>query len=115
LRQLSVLHRAGRQIGAPERAVHCEPAFIENPFARERGNYAEETALKIDTEIKRILTEAHDKARQILRDHREILDRLSARLLEKEVIEADELKAIMGNYPKTPDTVPAEVRLQNSE
>ena len=95
---------------------HRQPAFIENPFARERGNYAEETALKIDTEIKRILTEAHDKARQILRDHREILDRLSARLLEKEVIEADELKAIMGNYPKTPDTVPAEVpRLQNSE
>ena len=74
---------------------HRQPSFIENPFARERGNYAEETALKIDTEIKRILTEAHDKARQILRDHREILDRLSARLLEKEVIEADELKAIM--------------------
>jgi cell division protease FtsH len=88
---------------------HRQPAFIENPFARERGNYAEETALKIDTEIKRILTEAHDKARQILRDHRDVLDRLSARLLEKEVIEADELKAIMGNYQKTPDTVPAEV------
>jgi cell division protease FtsH len=74
---------------------HRQPSFIENPFARERGNYAEETALKIDTEIKRILTEAHDKARQILRDHRDVLDRLSARLLEKEVIEADELKAIM--------------------
>ena len=78
---------------------HRQPAFIENPFARERGNYAEETALKIDTEIKRILTEAHEKARQILRDHRDILDRLSARLLEKEVIEADELKAIMGSFP----------------
>ena len=74
---------------------HRQPAFIENPFGRERGNYAEETALKIDTEIKRILTEAHEKARQILRDHRDVLDRLSARLLEKEVIEADELKAIM--------------------
>ena len=89
---------------------HRQPAFIENPFARERGNYAEETALKIDTEIKRILTEAHDKARQILRDHREILDRLSARLLEKEVIEADELKAIMGaTPPKDPDAVPVEI------
>ena len=48
-----------------------------------------------DAEIKRILTEAHEKARQILRDHRDVLDRLSARLLEKEVVEADELKAIM--------------------
>jgi cell division protease FtsH len=81
---------------------HRRQTFIENPFAQERGNYAEETALKIDTEIKRILTEAHEQARQILRDHRDVLDRLSARLLEKEVIEADELKAIMG----VPSTVP---------
>ncbi len=89
---------------------HRQPAFIENPFARERGNYAEETALKIDTEIKRILTEAHDKARQILRDHREVLDRLSARLLEKEVIEADELKAIMGSTPPgDPSGLPVEI------
>ncbi len=88
---------------------HRQPSFIENPFGRERGNYAEETALQIDIEIKRILTDAHEKARQILRDHRDILDRLSARLLEKEVIEADELKAIMGSYAKSPDAVPAEV------
>jgi cell division protease FtsH len=89
---------------------HRQQAFIENPFGRERGNYAEETALQIDTEIKRILTEAHEKARQILRDHRDILDRLSERLLEKEVIEADELKAIMGaTPPKDPDSVPVEI------
>ena len=105
---------------------HRQPAFIENPFARERGNYAEETALKIDTEIKRILTEAHDKARQILRDHRDVLDRLSARLLEKEVIEADELKAIMlptpyhptatGNITRTVrDSWPCRIRIQNNE
>ena len=89
---------------------HRQPAFIENPFARERGNYAEETALQIDTEIKRILTAAHERARQILRDYRETLDRLSERLLEKEVIEADELKAIMGaTPPKYPETVPVDV------
>ena len=39
--------------------------------AHERGNYAEETALQIDTEVKRILTDAHEKARRILRDHRD--------------------------------------------
>jgi cell division protease FtsH len=89
---------------------HRPQAFIENPFARERGNYAEETALQIDTEIKRILTEAHERARQILRDHRDILDRLSERLLEKEVIEAEELKAIMGaTPPNDPDSVPVEI------
>ena len=88
---------------------HRQPTFLDSPFGQERGNYAEATALQIDTEIKRIITEAHAKARQILRDHRDVLDRLSERLLEKEVIEADELKAIMGNYPKAPETVPAAV------
>jgi cell division protease FtsH len=88
---------------------HRQPTFLDSPFGQERGNYAEATALQIDTEIKRIITEAHGKARQILRDHRDVLDRLSERLLEKEVIEADELKAIMGSYPKAPDTVPAAV------
>jgi cell division protease FtsH len=78
---------------------HRHPAFLENPFPAERGNYAEETAQRIDAEIRRILSEAHEKARQILRDHRDVLDKLSARLLEKEVIESDELKSIMGLAP----------------
>jgi cell division protease FtsH len=97
-------------LGVVSYDAHRHPTFIENPFGQERGNYAEETALKIDLEIKRILTEAHEKARQILRDHRDILDRLSARLLEKEVIEADELQSIMGpTPPKDPDAIPVEI------
>jgi cell division protease FtsH len=83
-------------LGAVNYDGHKRAAFIDTAFMQERGNYAEETALTIDTEIKRILTEAHETARRILADHRQILDDLSHRLLEKEVIEADELKAIMG-------------------
>jgi cell division protease FtsH len=95
-------------LGAVNYDGHRHRAFLENPFAQERGNYAEETALKIDVEVKRILTEAHETARQILRDRRQTLDQLSERLLEKEVIEADELKAIMGPIPpKEPSAVPA--------
>ena len=100
-------------LGAINYDGHRQPAFLDTPFARERGNYAEETAVKIDSEVKRILTEAHETARRILREHREILDRLSERLLEKEVIEADELKAIMSSMgalpPRDPDSVPADI------
>ncbi len=97
-------------LGAVNYNGHRQPAFLENPYAQERGNYAEETALRIDTEVKRILTEAHEKARQILRDHRDVLDALSLRLLEKEVVEADELMEIVGAMPpKDPNAVPAEV------
>jgi cell division protease FtsH len=98
-------------LGAVNYTGNQRPAFIDPGFQSERGNYSDETALKIDAEVKRILTDAHNTARQVLREHRETLDVLSARLLEKEVIEADELKEIMGPLPpKDPDgTVPLTV------
>jgi cell division protease FtsH len=98
------------ELGAVNYNGHRRATFLDMPFGPERGNYAEDTAIKIDVEVKRILTEAHETARRILRDRRETLDRLSERLLDKEVIEADELKAIMGPVPeKDPGTVPAEI------
>jgi cell division protease FtsH len=98
-------------LGAVNYNGNQRPVFLDTPFASERGNYSEETALKIDAEVKRILTEAHETARRVLRDRRSTLDALSQRLLEKEVIESDELKAIMGSVPaKNPDgTVPVPI------
>ena len=98
-------------LGAVNYAPNQRPMFLEAGFGSERGNYSEETALKIDSEVKRILAEAHETARQVLRGRRDTLDALSARLLEIEVIEAEELMRIMGPLPpKNPDgTVPPEV------
>jgi cell division protease FtsH len=89
---------------------HKRPAFLDTPFLQERGNYAEETAQKIDAEVKRILTEAHDEARRILRERRDVLEALSERLLVKEVVEADELMEIIGPLPpKDPNAIPVEL------
>jgi cell division protease FtsH len=98
-------------LGAVNYTGNQRPVFIDPGFQSERGNYSEETALKIDAEVKRILTDAHNTARQVLRERRETLDALSARLLEVEVIEADELKNIMGSLPpKDPrGTVPVPI------
>jgi cell division protease FtsH len=98
-------------LGAVSYNGHQRPMFIDNPFGQERGNYSEETALKIDAEVKRILSEAHETARRVLRERRPTLDALSTRLLEKEVIEAEELKAIMGPVPpRDPEgTVPVPI------
>src|SRR5256712_8263841 len=73
--------------------------FLELPFGNERGQYAEETAEQIDHEIKRILTEAHDKAREILSGHRDQLETVTRRLLEVEVMEGDELRQLLGIIP----------------
>jgi cell division protease FtsH len=97
-------------LGAVNYNGHKRATFLDTPFMQERGNYAEETALKIDTEVKRIITEAHDTARRLLGERRRTLDELSERLLEKEVIEADELQAIMGPMPeKDRNAVPVDI------
>jgi cell division protease FtsH len=97
-------------LGAVNYNGHKRQAFIDMPFMQEKGNYSEDTALKIDVEVKRIIGEAQASAREVLQERRATLDVLSERLLKKEVIESDELKAIMGPMPpKSPDAVPPEI------
>ncbi|MGE3956146.1 MAG: ATP-dependent zinc metalloprotease FtsH [Vicinamibacterales bacterium] len=73
--------------------------FLDVPMPQERGLYSEETALKIDGEIRRIITEAHDTAARVLTERREQVDAIAKRLLEVEVIEGDELRRILGIAP----------------
>jgi cell division protease FtsH len=77
--------------------------FLEAGFPMERGVYAEETARLIDAEVKRIIDAAETVARKILTDRRHTLDLVSERLLEKEVIEGEELIALMGQAPAEPN------------
>jgi cell division protease FtsH len=49
----------------------------------------------IDEEVKMIVTEAHNEARRILMDKRDLLEKITRRLLDKEVMEGDELRAIL--------------------
>ena len=83
--------------------------FLDIPMPQERGNYGEETAQLIDAEIKRILTDAHDKARDILTTNRDKLEIVTGRLLEIEVMEGDELRTLLGISP--PSATPAEERV----
>jgi cell division protease FtsH len=77
--------------------------FLDIPMPQERGMYGEDTAQKIDGEIKRILTDAHDKAREILTENRDKLEVVTKRLLEIEVMEGDELRVLLGRPPKPPE------------
>ena len=72
------------------------PKFLDIAMPQERGLYSEETALKIDGEIKRIISEAHATARQILTERRGEVDIIARRLLSVEVMEGDELRQILG-------------------
>ena len=61
------------------------------------------TAEKIDEEVSRLLSEAHDQAERILNAHRDMLDRLSALLLVTETIDGEDLEAYTGGTKPIPD------------
>ncbi|NLP64588.1 ATP-dependent zinc metalloprotease FtsH [Paraburkholderia sacchari] len=55
----------------------------------------EQTAQRIDDEVRRLLNEAHERVAHTLAERREALDRIARRLLEREVLEHDELVALI--------------------
>ncbi len=68
----------------------------------EQRDYSEETATKIDAEIYRLVTDALETARKIIREHRDRLDLVVKHLLEKEIIEKEEFEKIVGPALKAP-------------
>jgi cell division protease FtsH len=71
-----------------------EQIFLGKEFNRHQ-DYSEATALKIDAEIKRIVTEQYERAQRTLTENREILNRVAEALLEYEVLDAEQLKALV--------------------
>ncbi|MDD3549842.1 MAG: ATP-dependent zinc metalloprotease FtsH [Bacteroidales bacterium] len=67
--------------------------------------YSETTAQLIDKEVKRIIDQAYDMARKVLKENKEGFLKLATILLEKEVIFADDLETIFGKR-QTPDSQP---------
>jgi cell division protease FtsH len=68
--------------------------FLGREFSSE-PDYSDEIAREIDDEIRRVVEEAHQTARDLLTERREALDRISKVLLERETIEAKEFERLL--------------------
>jgi cell division protease FtsH len=73
--------------------------FLGKKLVKNR-EYSEETAHQIDTEVKRFIDEAHEKARHILKTHKVELDKIAKALLEREVLTGDEVQEIINESKK---------------
>lgn len=92
-----------------------ELVFLGKELGVER-NYSERVATRIDEEVERFITEAHDKARAILTDKRELLETIARRLVEKETIEREEFEELVkGHVPPKRDEGLAPVDEENEE
>jgi cell division protease FtsH len=69
--------------------------FLGEELSRGR-EFSEHTAQEVDNEIRRLLSEAYDRAVKTLKDHRKELDNLATTLLEKEDLEADTVMELLG-------------------
>ena len=71
-----------------------EQIFLGREIAQHR-DFSEETARQIDQEVRRLIDEAYQSARTILESNQDAMHRIAAALLERETIDADEVKLLL--------------------
>ncbi len=68
----------------------------------ETRNYSEKIAEEIDDEVRRLIEDAQERARNVLREHRDLLDKLATVLLEVETLEGESLTKLLNSDPNEP-------------
>lgn len=71
-----------------------EMMFLNRSFSEHR-NYSDKVAQEIDEEVKRLVDEAHGRCRQLLKENWDAMQRVAARLLEVEMLNAADFEALM--------------------
>lgn len=79
-----------------------EQIFLGREIAQHQ-DYSEDTAVKIDQEVKRIVMEQYERARQIILDNREAMERLAQELLTRETLDAVQIRRVVAGLPLDDD------------
>ncbi len=72
----------------------------------QRRQVSEHTARLVDQEVKRFLDEAHDRARRVLEENQDLLERIAAALLERETLDRNQIQSLERGDPLPPLPVP---------
>jgi cell division protease FtsH len=75
-----------------------EQVFLGREIAQHR-DFSEETAIKIDSEVKRIISEQYERARKILTEHKIEMERLTEALLEHESLDSVQIRRVIAGLP----------------
>ncbi len=78
-----------------------EQIFLGREIAQHR-DYSEDTAIKIDQEVRKLVNKGYTTAKQILSDNRDVLERIARALIEREVLDANEIKMLVENQELPP-------------
>jgi cell division protease FtsH len=83
-----------------------EQIFLGREIAQHR-DYSEDTAIKIDLEVRRLVDEGYTRAKGLLADNREVLTKIALALLEREVLDANEIKLLVDGKELPPIKMPS--------
>jgi cell division protease FtsH len=101
-----VARRMVRQFGMSEALGSVAYPDREQDWRRPPPSYSEESARTIDAEVRRLVTEASERASLVLTASRPALDAVATALLERETLTAADLEALAGSHRVRPETVP---------
>jgi cell division protease FtsH len=91
-----------KRLGPVAYGENEESVFLGREMTSRREDYSETTATEIDQEVRSIVDEQYDKARQVLSEHRDKLDALATALLERETLDASEIEAVLAGRDLPP-------------
>jgi cell division protease FtsH len=83
-----------------------EQIFLGREIAQHR-DYSEDTAIKIDLEVRRLVDDGYTRAKSLLSDSREVLTKIAMALLEREVLDATEIKLLVEGKELPPVKLPS--------
>jgi cell division protease FtsH len=83
-----------------------EQIFLGREIAQHR-DYSEDTAIKIDQEVRRLVDSGYNTAKGLLSENKEVLTRVANALLDREVLDANEIKMILEGKELPPSKVPS--------
>jgi cell division protease FtsH len=75
-----------------------EQIFLGREIAQHQ-DYSEDTAINIDKEIKRIVTDNYVRAKAVIEEHKEALGRIADALLVREVLDAEQVRRMVAGEP----------------
>ena len=78
-----------------------EQIFLGREIAQHR-DYSEDTAIKIDQEVRKLVNAGYSMAKQVISDNRDTLERIARALIEREVLDANEIKMLVENQELPP-------------
>lgn len=93
-RQIATEFGMSEKLGPRTFGNRDELVFLGRTISEQR-DYGEKTAQTIDEEISRLIREAYEAARKIIKNNRERIERVAAVLLEKETLEREEFARLM--------------------